>query len=115
MLQLEKLLEENDPRGSNPIELLILSACETASGDSRAALGLAGFAVRAGARSTLATLWSVNDQAAAVIMEQFYKELSTNKLSKAEALRKAQSTMLKNRWYRHPFYWSAYTLVGNRL
>ncbi len=78
-------------------------------------MGLAGFAVRAGARSTFATLWSVNDQAAAVIMEQFYKELSTNKLSKAEALRKAQSTMLKNRWYRHPFYWSAYTLVGNRL
>ncbi|MCH2245183.1 MAG: CHAT domain-containing protein [Crocosphaera sp.] len=115
VLQLEKLLKENDPRGSNPIELLILSACETASGDSRAALGLAGFAVRAGARSTLATLWSVNDQAAAVIMEQFYKELSTNKLSKAEALRKAQSTMLKNRWYRHPFYWSAYTLVGNWL
>ncbi|MGK7881689.1 MAG: CHAT domain-containing protein [Crocosphaera sp.] len=115
VLELEKLLKENDPRGSNPIELLILSACETASGDSRAALGLAGFAVRAGARSTLATLWSVNDQAAAVIMEQFYKQLSTNKLSKAEALRKAQLTMLKNRWYRHPFYWSAYTLVGNWL
>ena len=52
MLQLEKLLKENDPRGSNPIELLIFSACETASGDSRAALGLAGFAVRAGATST---------------------------------------------------------------
>ncbi len=115
VLELEKLLKENDPRGSNPIELLILSACETASGDTRAALGLAGFAVRAGARSTLATLWSVNDQAAAVIMEQFYKQLSTNKLSKAEALRKAQLTMLKNRWYRHPFYWSAYTLVGNWL
>ncbi|MGK7957716.1 MAG: CHAT domain-containing protein, partial [Crocosphaera sp.] len=52
VLELEKLLKENDPRGRNPIELLILSACETASGDSRAALGLAGFAVRAGARST---------------------------------------------------------------
>ena len=115
VLELEKLLTENDPRGSNPIELLILSACETASGDTRAALGLAGFAVRAGARSTLATLWSVNDQAAAVIMEQFYKQLSTHKLSKAEALRKAQLTMFKNRWYRHPFYWSAYTLVGNWL
>ncbi len=115
VLQLEKLLKENDPRGNNPIELLILSACETASGDNRAALGLAGFAVRAGARGTLATLWSVNDQAAAVMMEQFYRQLSINKLSKAEALRQAQLTMLKNRWYKHPFYWSAYTLVGNWL
>ncbi len=115
VLELERLLKENDPRGTNPIELLILSACETASGDSRAALGLAGFAVRAGARSTLATLWSVNDQASAVIMEQFYEQLSTNKLSKAEALRKAQLTMLKSRWYKHPFYWSAYTLLGNWL
>ncbi|EAZ92295.1 CHAT domain-containing protein [Crocosphaera chwakensis] len=115
VLELEKLLTENDPRDNKPIELLILSACETASGDSRAALGLAGFAVRAGARSTLATLWSVNDQATAVIMQQFYKQLSTNKLSKAEALRQAQLSMLKNRWYKHPFYWSAYTLVGNWL
>ncbi|MDJ0662289.1 MAG: CHAT domain-containing protein [Crocosphaera sp.] len=115
VLELEELLKENDPRGTNPIELLILSACETASGDSRAALGLAGFAVRAGARSTLATLWSVNDQAAAVIMKHFYEQLANNKLSKAEALRQAQLTMLKNPWYRHPFYWSAYTLIGNWL
>lgn len=115
VLELEALLKENDPRGNKPIELLILSACETASGDSRAALGLAGFAVRAGARSTLATLWSVNDQATAVIMAQFYEQLSTNQLSKAEALRQAQLAMLKNRWYKHPFYWSAYTLVGNWL
>ncbi|MDJ0843295.1 CHAT domain-containing protein [Crocosphaera sp.] len=115
VLELEKLLKENDPRGRNPIELLILSACETASGDSRAALGLAGFAVRAGARSTLATLWSVNDEAAAVMMKHFYEQLATNKLSKAEALKEAQLTMLKNPWYRHPFYWSAYTLIGNWL
>ena len=112
---MERILKENDPTGSSPIELLILSACETASGDSRAALGLAGFAVRAGARSTLATLWSVNDQAAAEIIGEFYKQLSDNKLSKAEALRQAQLTMLKNRWYKHPFYWSAYTLLGNWL
>lgn len=115
VLELEKILKENDPRGTEPIELLILSACETASGDNRAALGLAGFAVRAGARSTLATLWSVNDEAAAVIMEQFYQQLSTKQASKAEALRQAQLAMLKNRWYQHPFYWSAYTLVGNWL
>lgn len=115
VLELEKLLKENDPTGNKPIELLILSACETASGDSRAALGLAGFAVRAGARSTLATLWSVNDQSSAEIMKRFYQQLSTNKLSKGEALRQAQLSMLKNRWYKHPFYWSAYTLVGNWL
>ncbi|MEA5508682.1 CHAT domain-containing protein [Crocosphaera sp. UHCC 0190] len=115
VLELERLLKENDPRGNNPIELLILSACETASGDSRAALGLAGFAVRAGARSTLATLWSVNDQASAVIMKQFYSQLSTQNSSKAEALRQAQLAILKNPWYKHPFYWSAYILVGNWL
>ena len=115
VLELEQILKENDPRGDNPIELLILSACETASGDSRAALGLAGFAVRAGARSTLATLWSVNDQATAVMMAQFYEQLSTQNVSKAEALRQAQLAMLNNRWYRHPYYWSAYTLVGNWL
>ena len=59
------------------IELLVLSACQTASGDKRATLGLAGIAVRAGARSTLATLWSVEDQSSAELMNQFYQKVST--------------------------------------
>jgi CHAT domain-containing protein len=59
-----------------PIELITLSACETAVGDDRAALGLAGVAVRAGARSALATLWTVNDQAASDLVAEFYRQLA---------------------------------------
>ena len=99
----------------NALELLVLSACETATGDSRAALGLAGMAVRAGARSTLATLWSVNDRATSELMSDFYRELSEKHLPKAEAVRQAQLTLLHNRWYRHPFYWAPYVLLGNWL
>ena len=54
----------------------MLSACETAEGDKRAALGLAGVAVRAGARSTIASLWSLDDQSSAVLMSHFYRELA---------------------------------------
>ncbi|MEO2237326.1 MAG: CHAT domain-containing protein, partial [Candidatus Poseidoniia archaeon] len=49
--------------GEEPVELLVLSACETAMGDERAALGLAGVAIRAGARSAMGSLWSVSDEA----------------------------------------------------
>ena len=64
---------------------MVLSACETATGDERAALGLAGMSVRAGARSTLATFWSVNDRATAKLMSNFYRGLSEGNLPKAEA------------------------------
>ncbi len=98
---------------SQAIELLVLSACETAAGDKRAALGLAGIAVRAGARSTLATLWSVNDAATAEVMSQFYGELA--KTTKAEALRRAQLTLIQEPSYQHPIYWAPYVLLGNWL
>ena len=97
------------------VELLVLSACETAAGDRRAALGLAGVAVRAGARSTLASLWSVDDESSAVLMSQFYSKLSQKKLSKAEALRQAQLALLKNPKYMVPYYWSSFVLLGNWL
>ena len=58
-----------------PVELLTLSACQTAAGDDRAALGLAGVAVKSGARSALATLWTVNDQASTLLMTEFYRRL----------------------------------------
>ena len=106
-------------RDKAPIELLVLSACKTAAGDSRAALGLAGVAVRAGARSTLASLWSVNDEATSLLMTRFYQELarSENQLSKAEAIRRAQLAVLKdeNNNFFHPYYWSAFVLLGNWL
>ncbi|MFK8186463.1 MAG: CHAT domain-containing protein [Phormidesmis sp.] len=100
---------------SEPIELMVMSACQTAEGDERAALGLAGMAIRSGARSTLATLWAVNDESTAALMTQFYQELSNSELSKAEALRAAQIKILQNTEYSHPFYWSPFVLIGNWL
>ncbi|MFM2312196.1 MAG: hypothetical protein RLZZ04_1472 [Cyanobacteriota bacterium] len=113
--ELNNILQTRNTDPEKAIELLVLSACETATGDRRAALGMAGIAVRAGAKSTLATLWSVNDQATAKLMSDFYQELSTKHLAKAEAVRQAQLTLLHNRWYKHPFYWAPYVLLGNWL
>ena len=100
-----------------PIELLVLSACQTASGDKRATLGLAGLALRSGAYSTLASLWSVNDQSTSVLMSEFYRQLTQSKspISKAESLRQAQLTMLKNPKYNHPYFWASFVLIGNWL
>jgi CHAT domain-containing protein len=90
-----------------------LSACETASGDSRASLGLAGIAIRSGARSTLGTLWQVNDNATSIFMAEFYQQLATSKVSKAEAIRNAQLALLQSREYKNPFFWAPFVLVGN--
>ena len=112
---LDRILQERDFTEDIPIELLILSACQTATGDKQAALGLAGVAVRSGARSTLATLWSIQDDSTAELMTQFYRALKTPEITKAEALRQAQLSLLQNPQYQHPFYWSAFVLVGNWL
>lgn len=101
---------------SDPIELLTLSACQTAEGDERAALGLAGVAVQAGARSTLASLWSIDDQSSAFLMTEFYKQLVDNpSFSKSQALRQAQLKLVNHPNYNHPSYWSPYVLLGNWL
>ncbi|MCA1991999.1 MAG: CHAT domain-containing protein [Coleofasciculus sp. S288] len=114
--ELNDLLQTTDLRRSKPIELLVLSACQTAIGDKRAALGIAGVAVRAGARSTLATLWSVNDEATAQLMVRFYQELTNTELTKAEALRRAQISILQDAKYRQqPYFWASFILVGNWL
>jgi CHAT domain-containing protein/predicted negative regulator of RcsB-dependent stress response len=114
-LNIEQLNSLIRSRNSQPLELLVLSACETLTGDKRASLGLAGVAIRAGAKSTLATLWQVNDRATALLMNQFYNSLSQDKLSKAEALRQAQLTLLKEPTYQSPHFWAAYVLLGNWL
>lgn len=113
--QLDSLLESSEGNRQQPVELLVFSACETAAGDKRAALGIAGMAVRAGARSTLATLWAVNDAATVELMSQFYKELTSTKETKAEVLRRAQLSLLRNPLYKHPIFWAPYILVGNWL
>jgi CHAT domain-containing protein len=115
--RLERLIRRSTFQ-QKQVELLTLSACETAVGNDRAALGLAGVALKAGAKSALATLWKVDDAATPAIVIEFYKQLVNQRLSKAQALQKAQKKMLNNRKYRqfrHPYYWSAFLLIGNWL
>ena len=114
MNKLEQILGLSKFR-TDAVELLTLSACETAAGDDRAALGLAGVAIKAGARSALATLWTVNDPASAELVSTFYRELQDPGVSKAKALQQAQLGLLKDARYRHPSYWSAFLLIGNWL
>jgi CHAT domain-containing protein len=112
---LEALIRPSQYRGK-PVELLVLSACQTASGDDRAALGLAGVAVKAGARSALASLWFVNDQSTSALISEFYRRLSESpSVSKARALQAAQIKMLNDRRFRHPCYWAPYLIIGNWL
>jgi CHAT domain-containing protein len=112
---LEALIRPSQYRGQ-PVELLVLSACQTAAGDDRAALGLAGVAVKAGARSALATLWFVNDESTSALISEVYRQLrQTEHVSKAKALQAAQLILLSDRRYRHPCYWSPYLVIGNWL
>ncbi|MGK7947116.1 MAG: CHAT domain-containing protein [Microcystaceae cyanobacterium] len=99
---------------TNPIDLLVLSACETAQGDNRAVLGLAGLAVRSGASSTLSTLWIVQDESNTQLMKAFYQALSQPNMTKAKALHQAQVSLFEsNIAYQDPHHWAAYILVGD--
>ncbi|MCX7593298.1 MAG: CHAT domain-containing protein [Fischerella sp.] len=109
--ELKSVLRTRETNQQQAIDLLVLSACQTAKGDNRAALGIAGVAIQSGARSTLATLWSVTDDTTAMAMTEFYNNLVNKKMPKAEALRQAQVNLLKN--HRHPYFWAPYILVGN--
>ncbi|MBE9099885.1 CHAT domain-containing protein [Vacuolonema iberomarrocanum] len=138
--ELRELLQTAALDRPRPIELLVLSACRTATGDDRAALGLAGVAVRSGARSTIASLWYVRDQATSRLMIALYANLASAGTTKAEALRQAQIAMVNgdlefvvrgadrspirtidlrdnpdqaNLNLSHPYFWSAFVLVGN--
>lgn len=97
------------------LELLTLSACQTASGDDRAALGMAGLALKAGARSVLATLWVVNDQASGRLAVEFYRQLQNPSMSKAQALQAAQRSLIEDPLLGHPAYWAPFLLIGNWL
>ena len=113
--ELDTFLRSRDASQATPLQLLILSACETAAGDKRAVLGIAGVAYRAGARSTLASLWNINDESTAVLMSQFYQILADSTLTRAEALRQAQISLLHNPQYQRPMYWAPYILLGSWL
>lgn len=92
-----------------------MSACETALGDDRAALGLAGVAVRAGASSALATLWRVEDASTAKVMQAFYQNLVDRGASRAQALQQTQLALLKDAKFRHPYYWAPFLLINSWL
>ncbi|WP_287356646.1 CHAT domain-containing protein [Moorena sp. SIO3B2] len=121
------------------VELLVLSACRTALGDEQAELGFAGLAVLAGVKSALGSLWYVSDEGTLGLMTTFYEKLQEVPV-KAEAIRKAQLNLLRGTVrlergqlvtdqgsfplppalaklpdveLRHPYYWSAFTLIGN--
>lgn len=123
---IEKLGELLNQQPVTTPQLLVLSACETATGDERAILGLAGVAVRSGASSTLATLWSVRDSSTAELMQQFYQNLKNPQQTRLDALQTAQLSLLNSLRQNpplqevqdlppHPYYWAAYVLVGNWL
>ena len=100
-------------RRDQPLELLTLSACETAADDEDAALGLAGVALRAGARSALATLWPVNDEATARLVDTFYRELAQPGQTRAGALRAAQQKVREQPRFAHPGYWAAFLMISS--
>jgi CHAT domain-containing protein len=98
-----------------PLELLVLSACETAIGNDRAALGLAGVGLKAGARSVMASLWSISDESTAMLVSELYGQLKDMDKTRAEALRAAQRKLLNQQRFRHPYFWAPFLLIGNWL
>lgn len=112
---LQELLNRRSLTDPSAIELLVLSACQTAEGDNRAALGMAGLAIRSGARSTLATLWAVNDASTVQFISEFYKAFLQPQTTKAQAVRAAQLAMLQTPEFQHPYFWAPFVLVGNWL
>jgi CHAT domain-containing protein len=100
---------------NNPVELLTLSACETAEGDDRSPLGISGAAIKARAKSVLGTLWPVDDRVARAVMENFYTNLQSGQRSKAQALRDAQLQIRKTEEFAQPFFWAPFVLIGNWL
>lgn len=95
---------------NNPIDLLILSACQSGLGGGQ---GLAGIAIKAGTRSAFGTLWQVNEESTSDLIAEFYYHLIEKKVPKAQALQKAQISLLKDDYLDHPYYWAAFLLIGN--
>ena len=110
--QLEAILNETS-LNDEPLELITLTACQTATGDDRATLGLAGVAIQAGARSAIASLWNLDDNTAATLIPEFYRNLREPNLSKAQALQAAQVAAIEAAPKANPGRWAPLILVGN--
>jgi CHAT domain-containing protein len=107
---LSEMLDFSRAHG-HQLDLLILSACETAVGDDKANLGLAGAAVQSGARGVIASLWQVNDESTSLLMKGFYDGYRRGD-GKAEAMQASQLAMLRTPRFRAPYYWASLILVG---
>jgi len=97
-------------------DMVVLSACQTGLGKLVRGEGMVGLTrafMYAGTPSVLVSLWSVSDISTATLMGEFYKNLIKNKLSKTEALRRAQLTLMIDEKYSHPFYWAPFVLIGD--
>ncbi len=112
MENLENLIKLGRFR-KNKVDLLTLSACDSGVGDERAAMGLGGIALKAGVKSSLATLWYINDQAATKVVTVFYSHYGKKGISKARALQKAHIAMIKSEKFNHPAYWAPFLLIGD--
>lgn len=110
---LEEILNQNQLKfPQNPIDLLVLSACETAAGNERAVLGLAGIAIRSGVLNVIGSLWAVNDRATVYLIDDFYNYLLEEEMSPSEALRQTQINMISDRTF-HPAIWSNLILIAS--
>jgi CHAT domain-containing protein len=108
--ELEKFLGKEELN----VNMVVLSACQTASGNERAILGLAGVTVRQNAQAVLGSLWFVNDEETARLMQYFYRNLYGGIMSKAEALQQAKVELMHSDPHKtHPLIWSGFTLIGN--
>lgn len=119
LTELAQVLQVDDPSGRNDLDLLVLSACQTARESERAVLGMAGIAIRAGVRSIIGSFWNVNDLSTSRLMQSFYDALSDGEdFNKAEALRQAQISLIRGdagETFQDPYYWAPFVLVGNWL
>lgn len=107
-----ELISQKSEIGEASLELLILSACETAKGDRRSALGITGLAIQAGSKNTLASLWLAESQATTELITAFYQGMKDGR-TKAQALQHAQIKLLQSPEYWHPYFWGNFILVGS--
>ena len=108
--ELDRIIRSTTTR-NEAVDLIALTACQTAVGDERAALGLAGIAIQAGASSALASLWSISDEYTPEVVQEFYLGLRDKNLSKAAALQQAQVALIDRGI--PPAFWSPFILIGN--
>ncbi len=99
-----------------PVDLVVLSACQTANGDPLPGEGLVGLSYSfliAGSRRVVGSLWDVDDAATAALMGHFYKALYHGSESPAEALRSAKRAIANTPRWSNPYYWAGFTIEGD--